>query len=141
MQFSLAGEYLLMDMLFIRAGYGLVTSPVPTEYYDPSLPDGRRDLICFGLGLQGDWWKVDLGYMLAMWEGTKSHLDGNYVGEGATLAGDPGVNEDGSFLSPMLGNPEGFANGTYTTMTHLIAVSFQGRVLTARHSLARRDGG
>jgi long-chain fatty acid transport protein len=126
MQFSLAAEYLLKDMIFLRAGYGLVTSPVPDEFYDPSLPDGRRDLICLGAGYKGSWWKIDLGYMLAMWQGKKSHLDGNYVGVGEALDGSSGVNPDGSFLSPMLGNPEGMAEGTYKTVTHLLALSFTG---------------
>jgi long-chain fatty acid transport protein len=126
MQFSLAGEYVLFDALFLRAGYGIVTTPVPDETFDPSLPDGRRDLICFGAGYQGSWWKLDIGYMLAMWEGTKSHQKGNFHGAGSGLSG-PAVTEDGEFVDPLLGNPEGLANGHYTTHSHLLALSFQGR--------------
>ncbi len=100
-QIALGAEYLIADMLAVRAGYGRVLSPVPEETYDPSLPDGRRDLFCLGAGYIGSWFKVDLGYMLAMWEGTKD----NHVGEGDN------------------NNPEGKANGTYSTVTHILALS------------------
>ena len=100
-QFSLGLEYRLFDALAIRAGYGTVLSPVPADTYDPSLPDGRRDLIALGLGYRGAWWKVDLGYMLALWAGTKD----NDVGAGDNL------------------NPEGKADGRYETITHMLALS------------------
>jgi long-chain fatty acid transport protein len=100
-QFSLGAEYTLLDDWTVRAGWGLVTSPVPEETYDPSLPDGLRNLVSVGGGYRGSWWGVDLAYMLAFWEGTKD----NEVG-----AGD-------------YANPEGKASGTYTTFSHLLALS------------------
>ena len=100
-QYSLGAEYLIAGKVAVRAGYGIVTSPVPEDTYDPALPDGRRDLFCVGAGYIGSWFKVDLGYMLAMWEGTKD----NHVGEGDN------------------NNPEGKANGTYSTVTHILALS------------------
>ena len=100
-QFSVGAEYRLLGVIPIRAGYGLVTSPVPDGTYDPALPDGRRNLLAFGIGYIADWYKLDLGYMLAMWQGTKD----NQVGEGDN------------------NNPEGKANGTYVTQTHILALS------------------
>ncbi len=126
MQFALGAEYLLIDSIVLRAGYGLVTKAAPADTYDPSLPDGQRNLFCVGAGYRGSWYQVDFGYMLAMWEDEKSHLNDNYIGVGGDAAGTPGVNEDGEFLDPLAGNPEGMAEGTYTTHTHLIALSFQG---------------
>jgi len=104
-QLSFAAEYWVLDWLALRAGYGTVSSPVPDATYDPSLPDGRRDLICAGLGVKGSWWKADIGYMLAMWEGTKD----NDVGIGDIINN----------------NPEGKANGTYTTVSHLLGLTFE----------------
>jgi long-chain fatty acid transport protein len=110
-QISLGAEYEVIDGLQLRAGYGMVfglfdgeyaDSPAPADTYDPSLPDGRRDLICFGVGYGMDWWKFDVGYMLAMWSGTKD----NDVG-GADSSG----------------NPNGKANGDYDSTVHLIALS------------------
>jgi long-subunit fatty acid transport protein len=103
MQFSLGAEYWFTDAIAARLGYGLVTHPVPGETYGPELPDGRRDLICVGGSYKGGWFQVDLGYMLAMWEGTKD----NDVGD-----------------SSATGNPNGKANGTYTTTTHLLAFTW-----------------
>jgi long-chain fatty acid transport protein len=100
-QFAFGLEYRLLDLLAIRAGTGIVLSPVPAGTYDPALPDGRRTLIAFGLGWRGSFLKVDLGYMLALWDGTKA----NEVGAGDN------------------NNPEGKANGTYTTTTHILALS------------------
>jgi long-chain fatty acid transport protein len=100
-QFCLGAEYLIAKSIVVRAGAGVVTTPVPDEYYDPSLPDGFRTLVSGGLGYIGSFWKVDLGYMLAMWEGNKD----NQVG----------IGDDN--------NPEGLANGHYTTKSHLLALS------------------
>ncbi|MBN2494740.1 MAG: outer membrane protein transport protein [Deltaproteobacteria bacterium] len=105
-QLSLGAEYMLFDFLPLRVGYGMVTTPVPSETYDPSLPDGRRDLICLGTGYHGSWWKLDIGYMLALWQGEKD----NEVGIGDAL------------------NPEGMANGTYTTQAHLLALTFTAAI-------------
>lgn len=101
LQFCLGAEYLLFDALFLRAGWGLVTSPVPQSTYDPALPDGTRNLVAAGAGWAGSFWKVDLGYMAAFWEGEKD----NQVGAGDSVA------------------PEGKASGTYTTVSHILALS------------------
>jgi long-chain fatty acid transport protein len=100
-QFSLGAQYTLLDSWTVRAGWGLVTSPVPDSTYDPSLPDGFRNLISVGLGYRGGFWGADVGYMLAFWQGTKN----NDVGGGDYL------------------NPEGKANGTYKTVSHQLALS------------------
>ncbi len=123
MQFALGAEYLLFDSLFLRAGYGLATSAAPAHTYDPSLPDGLRSLICFGAGYKGSWWKVDLGYMLAIWEDTKDNL----VGIGTPLNENESlVDPDGNPVLLVNGNPEGFANGTYSIESHLLALSLTG---------------
>jgi len=110
-QMGLGAEYEVIDGLKLRAGYGMVfgikdgkfkDSAIPAETYDPSLPDGRRDLICFGAGFGMDWWQIDFGYMLAIWEGTKD-------------------NDIGGF--DVLQNPNGKANGKYESMVSLIALS------------------
>jgi long-chain fatty acid transport protein len=100
-QLSLGAEYTLTPSWTLRAGAGMVTSPVPDETYDPALPDGLRTLVSAGFGYAASFWRVDVGYMLAWWEGEKD----NRVGEGDEV------------------NPEGMANGTYSTVTHLLAVS------------------
>jgi long-subunit fatty acid transport protein len=102
-QISVGAEYWITDSLVVRAGYGTVSNPIPADTYDPSLPDGRRDLFTAGVGYKADRWKVNFGYMLAIWGGTK---DNNVGGEDAT------------------GNPNGKANGKYTTVAHLPAISF-----------------
>jgi len=104
-QISLGAEYLLTDYLPLRLGWGTVSSPVPDDTYDPTLPDGQRQLITVGTGYHGSWWKLDIGYMLAFWKGTKD----NDVGHGDDL------------------NPEGKANGTYTTYSHLLGLTFAAR--------------
>jgi long-chain fatty acid transport protein len=101
-QVSLGAEYLLTDALVLRAGYATSFSPVPDRTLEPSLPDGRQDQFCAGLGYHGGFWKVDVGYMLAIWDVEKN----NNVG-----------GEDPS------GNPMGKANGRYSTVSHLLALS------------------
>lgn len=108
-QLSIGAEYWINDSLAVRAGWGTVSSPIPDEpddpdnSYDPSLPDGRRNLFTVGVGYKSDWWKVNFGYMLAMWKGTKDNEVGTWDANG---------------------NPNGMANGTYTTVAHLPAISF-----------------
>jgi long-chain fatty acid transport protein len=102
-QISVGAEYWVTDSLVVRAGWGMVSNPIPSDTYDPSLPDGTRQLICAGVGYKADWWKVNFGYMLAFWEGEKDND-----------VGDQDANE----------NPIGKANGTYTSIVHLPAISF-----------------
>ncbi|MBW2699923.1 MAG: outer membrane protein transport protein [Deltaproteobacteria bacterium] len=109
-QVSLGAEYMVVEGIPLRVGYGMVSSPVPNDTYDPSLPDAGngsfRHLFTAGTGYHADWWKLDLGYMLAMWKGTKDNLVG---------AGDAST-------------PEGMANGTYTTVTHLLGLTFTAAI-------------
>ncbi|RME29725.1 MAG: hypothetical protein D6806_00980 [Deltaproteobacteria bacterium] len=105
-QISIGGEYYVLDQVPVRLGWGTVSSPVPKKTYDPSLPDGQRQLITVGTGYHGSWWKFDIGYMLAFWKGTKD----NDVGIGDSL------------------NPEGRALGTYETFSHLLALTFTARI-------------
>jgi len=102
-QISVGAEYWITDALVVRAGWGLVSNPIPADTYDPSLPDGQRTLLTAGVGYKADWWKVNFGYMLAMWEGTKDNDVGTW---------------------DATGNPNGKANGKYTTFAHLPAISF-----------------
>jgi len=105
LQFSLGAEYVLFRNWLVRAGWGMVTSPVPAETYDPSLPDGRRQLLAAGFGWRGGWFACEAGYLVAFWSGEKN----NRVGEGDYL------------------NPEGRANGKYSTVSHQLAFSFLAR--------------
>jgi long-chain fatty acid transport protein len=111
-QLSLGVEYLLTEAWAVRVGYGTVFSPVPSHTYDPSLPDGRRDLICVGGGFRTDWFRVDLGYMLAIWEGEKDNDVGDF--DDPTKGPDDWVNR---------GSPNGKANGRYETQAHLLALT------------------
>ncbi|HSA23994.1 MAG TPA: outer membrane protein transport protein, partial [Myxococcota bacterium] len=102
-QFSLGLEYTLFDVWPLRVGWGTVSSPVPDDTYDPSLPDGQRQLITVGTGYHWSWGKLDIGYMLAFWSGEKQ----NEVGSGG----------DGL-------NYEGRANGKFSTISHLLGLTF-----------------
>jgi long-chain fatty acid transport protein len=101
-QVSIGGEYRPIKQVAVRLGYGYVTNPTDPEYYDAMLPDGNRHLVTAGIGYRAPrFFKVDLGYMLAMWQGKKE----NDVGK------------------PSATGPNGKANGTYKTMSHLLAIS------------------
>jgi long-chain fatty acid transport protein len=101
-QLSFGAEYRPIPDLAIRAGYGYVSDPTNPVYYDAQLPDGNRHLICFGIGYRAPaLFKVDIGYMLALWSGTKDNAVGS--------------------TSPLFQN--GLANGTYDTMVHILALS------------------
>lgn len=101
-QLSLGAEYMVWRGLALRCGYASSFSPVPADTLEPSVPDGRQDNFSIGAGWRGSGWKVDLGYMLGYWSVVKD----NDIGGG-----------DAS------GNPQGKANGRYTTMAHLLALS------------------
>jgi long-chain fatty acid transport protein len=104
-QLSFGVEYRPIRDVALRAGYGYVTNPANPVYYDGMLPDGNRNLITFGIGYRAaQLFKIDVGYMLAIWSGTKD----NNVGA------DPVIT---SYF------PNVRANGTYDTLTHIIALS------------------
>jgi len=95
-------EYRPIRSLALRVGYAYVTDPTNHESYDPINPDGNRHLISAGIGYRAPrFFKVDLGYMAALWK-NKKH---NEVG------------------APTLLGPNGYANGTYRVTVHLIALS------------------
>jgi len=101
-QFSFGVEYRPIRDVALRVGYGYVSDASNPVYYDGMLPDGNRHLICAGFGYRAaDLFKIDLGYMLALWSNTKD-------------------NEVGS-ASPLFSN--GQANGEYETLTHIIALT------------------
>ncbi|MBI5501754.1 MAG: outer membrane protein transport protein [Deltaproteobacteria bacterium] len=101
-QIAFGAEYRPITDLAIRLGYGFVSNPANPVYYDGMLPDGNRHLITVGLGYRAPTlFKVDVGYMLALWGDTKD-------------------NDVGS-ASPSFTN--GQANGAYDTLTHVIAIS------------------
>ncbi|HUU02286.1 MAG TPA: outer membrane protein transport protein [Myxococcota bacterium] len=101
-QLSLGAEYRIWRGLSLRGGYASSFSPVPADTLEPSVPDSRQDNISLGAGFRGSGWKVDLGYMLGFWSVVKDNDVGSW---------DPS------------GNPLGKANGKYTTVAHLLALS------------------
>ncbi len=101
-QLAFGVEYRPIRDIAIRMGYGYVTDPTNPDHYDGMLPDGNRHLISAGLGYRASQlFKVDVGYMLALWGNTKD----NDVGT----------------TSPLFSN--GLANGDYDTITHIIALT------------------
>jgi long-chain fatty acid transport protein len=101
-QISAGIEYRPIDELALRIGYGYVNDPSNPTTYDALLPDGERNLFSAGVGFRmADYAKIDVGYMLAMWENTKLNAVGQPIA--------PAIN--------------GMVNGTYETVTHLLAVS------------------
>ncbi|MBW1872398.1 MAG: hypothetical protein JRJ19_10055, partial [Deltaproteobacteria bacterium] len=78
--------------------------PIPDETLEPSLPDSRQDNISFGAGYRGSFWKVDLGYMLALFEVVKDNDVGDWGDQDHLI-------------------PNGKANGTYKTTAHMLALS------------------
>ncbi|MBW1809225.1 MAG: outer membrane protein transport protein [Deltaproteobacteria bacterium] len=103
-QVSLGAEYRVWDGLTLRCGYGTSFSPIPDETLEPSLPDSRQDNISFGAGYRGSFWKVDLGYMLALFEVVKDNDVGDWGDQDHLI-------------------PNGKANGTYKTTAHMLALS------------------
>ncbi len=107
-QLGFGAEYSLFGWIPVRAGFAHITRAVPSETYDPSLPDGPRNQICAGFGFRGDWWQVDLAYMYIWWRGTKDNDVGGW--------------DEARII------PGGKANGTYTTTTHMLGASFVARI-------------
>ncbi|NMB75503.1 MAG: hypothetical protein GYA21_10295 [Myxococcales bacterium] len=101
-QWSLGAEYRVLERFFARAGFAMSMSPVPAETLSPDLPDGTQKNISLGAGYRGDGLKLDLGYMLGLWSVDKR-------------------NDVGGFDT--VGNPQGKANGTYSTVAHILALS------------------
>jgi len=101
-QISMGAEYRPIKPVAVRLGYGYVTNPTDKKYYDAMLPDGNRNLVTVGVGYRAPrFFKVDLGYMFAIWQGKK---DNDVGGPSAT-------------------GPNGKANGTYKAMAHLLAIT------------------
>jgi long-subunit fatty acid transport protein len=120
-QVGLGAEYRPIGPLAVRAGAAYVSDPSNPDYYDAMLPDGDRILLTLGLGYRAPrFFKVDLGYMFAHWRGVKD----NEVGP-----------EDDQ-------QRNGLVNGTYTTSTHLLAItiglSFAGMYKGAPQTLDPR---
>gem|GEM_PF-1103193 len=101
-QWSLGAEYQAFERISARAGFAMSMSPVPAKTLSPDLPDGTQKNISLGAGYRSGRFKADLGYMLGLWSVTKD-------------------NDVGGFDSA--GNPQGKANGTYTTVAHILALS------------------
>ena len=101
-QIAFGAEYRPIRDIALRLGYGFVSNPTNPVYYDGMLPDGNRHLISAGIGYRAPTlFKIDVGYMLALWGDTKD----NDVGSASRLFSN------------------GQANGTYDTVTHVLAVS------------------
>jgi long-chain fatty acid transport protein len=104
-QWSFGVEYRPIPDLAIRAGYGYVTDPSNPTYYDAQLPDGNRHLITVGFGYRApSMFKIDVGYMLALWSNTKNN---EICGSQTCGTHFPNIR----------------ANGEYDTMTHILAVT------------------
>lgn len=103
--FAMGGEYKLYEALKVRGGYAFHESPVPSETFEPSVPQSSRHALFTGLGY--GWGKnlnkwIDLAYGVVFYENRK--ID-NTVGDA-------------------LGGP---IDGCYDLITHLIAINFNYR--------------
>lgn len=74
----LGTEYKLNDQVALRGGYVYDKTPVPNKAVDPILPDGSRNGISFGMGYKADRWRVDIGYMILLFEDRTSPIN-NFV--------------------------------------------------------------
>lgn len=103
--FALGGEYKLYETLKVRGGYAFHESPVPSETFEPSIPQSSRHALHTGLGYS--WGKnlnkwVDIAYGMVFYESRK--ID-NTVGDA-------------------LGGP---IDGHYDLITHVMSVNFNYR--------------
>ncbi|MFN3531302.1 MAG: OmpP1/FadL family transporter [Candidatus Brocadia sp.] len=103
--FALGGEYKLYETLKVRGGYAFHESPVPSETFEPSIPQSSRHALFTGLGY--GWGKhlnkwIDIAYGVVFYENRKIN---NTVGDA-------------------LG---GAIDGRYDLITHLIALNFNYR--------------
>ena len=103
--FALGGEYKFSEALKARGGYAFHESPVPSETFEPSVPQSSRHALFTGLGY--GWGKnvnkwLDLAYGVVFYENRK--ID-NTVGD--------------AFGGPI--------DGRYDLITHLLAINFNYR--------------
>jgi len=103
--FNLGGDYQLNERVTLRAGYLFGDNPVPDSTFDPSLPDSDFHTITLGAGVRFGRYLVDLAYGF---EHHERRTKDNSVGDR---------------LDPGGLNPASFANGSYSTDIHLLAVS------------------
>lgn len=104
--FALGGEYKLRESIKVRGGYTFHESPVPSETFEPSIPQSSRHALFTGFGYSfgknlNKW--IDFAYGIVFYENRK--ID-NSLGENV-----PGETLD----------------GRYDLMTHIVAVSFNYR--------------
>ncbi len=119
-QIVVGAQYTLSNGLALRAGYGHVGTPVPEDTFDPMLPDGERNLFTLGAGMPiGDHFRADFGYMLALWEGEKTGRMRTEVADDGSES-EVHVNDVGGFDGT---SENGRAIGTYTTMSHIFALT------------------
>ena len=103
--FALGGEYKLYEAVKLRGGYAFHESPVPSETFEPSVPQSSRHGLFTGLGYS--WGKnlnkwVDLAYGVVFYENRKIN---NTVGDA-------------------VGTP---IDGDYDLITHIMAINFNYR--------------
>lgn len=106
--FALGGEYCLNDATKVRGGYAFHESPVPSETFEPSVPQSSRHALFAGLGY--GWGRnlnkwVNFTYGVVFYENRK--ID-NSVGEDAT--------------KPLMTGPP--IDGRYDLITHILAIDF-----------------
>lgn len=85
---GIGSEYLLDNGLTLRGGYFFYETPVPTETFDPSIPDSDWHGITAGLGykLESDW-EIDFAYAALF---SRNRTVNNTVGSlsGTTINGE-----------------------------------------------------
>lgn len=104
--FALGGEYKLNEAIKIRGGYAFHESPVPSETFEPSVPQSSRHALFTGFGYS--WGKnlnkwIDFAYGIVFYENRK--ID-NSVGDSV----------------------QGPIDGHYDLITHIVAINFNYRL-------------
>lgn len=99
--FLVGGEYMLNDMVAIRAGYLFANNPIPDDTFEPSIPDSDTHIFTLGTGIKYKQCKIDLAYAF-------QHLE------------DRNKDNTVSNLPSPLGTP---VNGEYDSSMHMFAVS------------------
>lgn len=103
--FALGGEYQFNEAIKIRGGYAFHESPVPSETFEPSVPQSSRHALFTGFGYS--WGKnlnkwTDFAYGIVFYENRK--ID-NAVGDAV----------------------QGPIDGHYDLITHIVAINFNYR--------------